>query len=88
MCDGHFMHRHLLHFALCFMCCSWWQKIVSAVFEIRNETYVAINTFLANNPHIKVLNLRVVDNTFNATKARFIYDIAETNRLTGLTLVN
>ena len=68
------------------MCCSWWKKIASDVYEIRNETYVAINIFLASNPQIKVVNLKVVDNTFNSAKARIVYETVDANRLTGFTL--
>jgi hypothetical protein len=39
-----------------------------------------------NNPQIKIVNLRILDNTLNATKARIIYDIVENNHLLGFTL--
>jgi hypothetical protein len=75
-------------FPLCFMCCMWWKKIVSAIYELTPETYRDIGVFLERNPTVTNLNLTVADNAFDAEKARILYESLSRSRVTGLTFVN
>ena len=41
---------------------------------------------MVNNPSIRTLTLTIVDNAFNAEKARTIYDVIAGTQLSGFTL--
>ena len=56
-----------------FMCCMWWKKIVYPKYEMSAEFYRVLGTFLRRETQVKMLNLTVIDNTFNAEKARLLY---------------
>lgn len=73
---------------LTFMCCMWWKKIVNPFYELTIEAYRDIGQFIERNPTINNLNLVVVDNAFNAEKARVLYDILSRGQITGFTFVN
>lgn len=75
-------------FPLCFMCCMWWKKIVSPVYQLAPEAYRDIGVFLERNPTVTNLNLTVADNSFNAEKAGILYESLSRSRVTGLTFVN
>jgi hypothetical protein len=75
-------------FPLCFMCCMWWKKIVAAMYELTPEAYRDIGVFLDRNQTVTNLNLTVADNSFNAEKARILYDSLSRSRVTGFTFVN
>lgn len=75
-------------FPLFFMCCMWWKKIASALYELTPEAYHDIGVFLERNPTVTNLTLTVADNNFNAEKARILYESLSKSRLTGFTFVN
>lgn len=53
-------------FPFCFMCCTWWKKMVAALYELTPEAYRDIGVFLDRNQTVTNLNLTVADNAFNA----------------------
>jgi hypothetical protein len=78
-----------LIFPLCFMCCGWWKKMVLPKYEINAETYRALGRIIASPATaITNLTLTVVDNAFNAEKARILYEVVSQSRLTGFTFNN
>lgn len=60
------MFASCLIFPLCFMCCTWWKKIVYPMYELTAQAYNSLGNFLLRHPTINNLNLTVVDNGFNA----------------------
>lgn len=56
-----------------FICCMWWKKIVYPRYEISAEFYRVIGTFLRRENQCRMLNLTVVDNAFNAERARLLH---------------
>lgn len=77
-----------LIFPLFFMCCIWWKKIVHPLYSLAPEFYRAIGTFLARERHCRMLNLTVYDNSFNAQKARILYESLAGSSLTGFSFTN
>lgn len=77
-----------LIFPLCFMCCEWWKKMVSPLYELTAQAYQSIGDFLRANPTVTNLNLTVVDNAFSAEKARILAAALGGSRVTGITFVN
>jgi hypothetical protein len=76
-----------LIFPFCFMCCMWWKKLVYPKYEMNVETYRAIARFVAASG-ITNLTLTIVDNCFNAEKARILYEALASSRITGFTFLN
>lgn len=77
-----------LIFPLFFMCCEWWKKIVSPIYELTAQAYQSIGDFLRVNPTVTNLNLTVVDNAFSPEKARILAAALGGSRVTGITFVN
>jgi hypothetical protein len=77
-----------LIFPLCFMCCTWWQKIVNPTYELTTEAYRDVGRFIELSPSINNLNLVVGDNAFNAEKARILFEMLSRSRITGFTFRN
>lgn len=77
-----------LIFPLCFMCCEWWKKIVSPLYELTAQAYLSIGDFIRVNPTVTNLNLTVIDNAFSAEKGRILAAALGNSRITGITFVN
>lgn len=77
----------ILIFPLFFMCCDWWVKCVSPAFSIAPSAYISLNR-LFQSPNLRAITLTVVDNTFDANKARILYDLISKTKINAFTFLN
>ena len=78
----------ILILPFCFMCCMWWKKIVYPKYEMTVQFYRTIGVFLRKERQCILLNLTVVDNAFNAEKAKVLFESLSGTSLTGFTFKN
>jgi hypothetical protein len=78
----------LLIFPLCFICCMWWKKIVYPTYELSLQAYQSIAYLIQSSPNMNNVALSVVDNAFNAEKARILYEALSRSRVTGFSFLN
>jgi hypothetical protein len=77
-----------LIFPLCFMCCTWWLKLVYPKYEVNPELYHSLVRFIRSSHGCRFLNLKVCDNAFNNEKARILFDGLQGTQLTAFAFEN
>ena len=77
----------ILIFPLCFMCCDWWKNIVNPSFNVPVQSYSALGSLL-RSANITHLNLVVVDNYFDASKAQALLAVIQHSSLKSFTFIN
>ena len=69
------------------MCFGWWKKKVNPAFEIPMSSYSKIGA-LARLPNIRSINLAVLDNALDGSKAQVLYECIANSTLKGFTFIN
>jgi hypothetical protein len=78
----------LLIIPMFLLCCMWWKKIVYPEYVLSDQIYRSLGQIINRSTAVTNVTLTVVDNAFNAEKARILYDLLLHSNVKGFTFVN